>query len=248
MGRQLAPDEAPGGGDPQWLCTFNDLMTLLMVFFVLLFSMSTITDPRIRNMVHALQSGLGILEGGDQTDIGLTESFRLNESESVMVEKFMEETAADSGKDNVKSIAESIVRKMKENESVTPVSTGERGEIRLESGILFQVGDADIETSGYPVLDKLAGELRPYTHYIRVEGHTDNVPISTAEFPSNWELSAQRAVNVVKYLIERGDIAPERLSAVGYGAAKPCAPNLSSEGRQRNRRVEIILVVRESHE
>lgn len=248
MKKRLPPEASVPGGEAQWLCTFNDLMTLLMVFFVLLFSMSSITDPRIRHLPRALQSGLGILEAGEQVDIGITQPHRIfdNDSQAPPTTRAGEAVAPDEP--SLKEIAEGIVERMNASEHLSPLSTGEKGEIRMDSGILFPVGAADINSVGYPLLDRIAEELRRFPHNIRVEGHTDDRPIRTTAFPSNWELSAQRAVNVVKYLVASGGIAPDRLSAVGYGAAKPCATNETTQGRKQNRRVEIILVEGNNHE
>jgi chemotaxis protein MotB len=102
---------------------------------------------------------------------------------------------------------------------------------------------AEIAPNGYRVLDRVGAVIGRAAHAVRVEGHTDNVPIHTPRYPSNWELSVARAVNVVKYLAASGAVAPERLSAVGYGDSKPRQANLSPQGRAGNRRVEIIAVM-----
>lgn len=245
MKKRLLPEEPKAQGDAEWLCTFNDLMTLLMVFFVLLFSMSSISDPRFENLSAALQSGLGVLQAGDQTDVAVSQPYRLNGSEVPMLDRTENpETKSKTSRE----IAENIVQKMKEAGNDSLISAGEHGEIRLESGILFKVGEARIDPKGRPILDAIAEELRKHPHHIRVEGHTDNFPIQTMQYPTNWELSAQRAVNVVKYLVAGGGVSPFRLSAVGYGASKPCSTNLTPEGREKNRRVEIILVEGKNNE
>ncbi len=245
MRKRLLAEEPQAKGDAEWLCTFNDLMTLLMVFFVLLFSMSSITDPRFKNLQTALQSGLGILQAGDQADVAVSQPYQVN-GDDISVQN--RDDTSNAKAQTLKEIAETIVQKMRESGNVSPVSAGEQGEIRLESGILFEIGEARIGSRGHPVLNAIAEELRKHPYHIRVEGHTDDVPIQTLQYPTNWELSAQRAVNVVKYLIAGGGILPERFSAVGYGASKPCAPNLTTEGREKNRRVDIILVEGDSNE
>ena len=113
--------------------------------------------------------------------------------------------------------------------------------ITFEDYLLFNFGKADINPGGLAFLDKLAALLQKVPYPVRVEGHTDNVPIHTARYPSNWELSIARAVSVVKYFAEIGTINPQRLSAVGYGETRPLAPNDLPANRTRNRRVEIVL-------
>jgi len=114
--------------------------------------------------------------------------------------------------------------------------------ITFEDFLLFNFGKADINLGGLAFLDKMATLIQKIPYPVRVEGHTDNVPIHTARYPSNWELSIARAVSVVKYFAESGKIDPQRLSAAGYGETRPLVPNDSPANRTRNRRVEIVLV------
>lgn len=114
-------------------------------------------------------------------------------------------------------------------------------EIEIKSEMLFESGEAALQLKASPVLRKIAEVLRRTTNVIRVEGHTDNVPIDTIEFPSNWDLSAARAASVVRELVDSG-IDPARLVAVGYGEYHPLADNKSGEGRFKNRRVALVLI------
>jgi chemotaxis protein MotB len=113
--------------------------------------------------------------------------------------------------------------------------------ITFEDFLLFDFGKAVINSGGLKFLEKMTALIQKIPYPVRVEGHTDNVPIHTARYPSNWELSIARAVSVVKYFAESGKINPQRLSAVGYGATRPLVPNDSPANRSRNRRVEIVL-------
>lgn len=118
----------------------------------------------------------------------------------------------------------------------------DRLQIRALEGILFPSGSAEIKPAGRKVLAKVADQLRQHSgHHVRIEGHTDRVPISTLEFPSNWELSCSRAARVLRFLVDEG-LDPERMSAVGVGSQQPIEGNDSPEGRARNRRIEIVLV------
>jgi chemotaxis protein MotB len=111
----------------------------------------------------------------------------------------------------------------------------------LNNAILFDSGKADIKTDNDETLDKLGNILGSLDNYIRVEGHTDNIPIHTSVYPSNWELSSARAASVVRLFIDEG-ISPEKVVAVGYGEYKPVADNSTAEGRAKNRRIDIIVL------
>ncbi|MFS8572384.1 MAG: OmpA family protein [Clostridia bacterium] len=126
---------------------------------------------------------------------------------------------------------------------VVAIESTERGiVIHFTDRVLFDTGRAEIKPEAREVLQAVAVELAKLPHHIRVEGHTDNVPIHNERFPSNWELSTARAVTVLRFLIQVGGLDPGRLSAVGYGEYRPIASNDTPEGRARNRRVDIVLL------
>jgi chemotaxis protein MotB len=114
--------------------------------------------------------------------------------------------------------------------------------MRLSDHAVFDVGEALISPSALPLFNKIGAILRRTSYAVRIEGHTDNLPIKTAQYPSNWELSTARAVNVLRHFIETQDIPPQRLSAVGFGEYRPLASNDSPQQRAKNRRVEIIFL------
>ena len=217
-----------------WLTTFNDLITLLMVFFVLLFTMSSIDIIKLKDFQNALQSGLGVLKEGQKVSVGLIDPPSPSEVESVTTLEEIEENVPDEIQDFIKAF---------DSESEIAATYTKKGVlITLSDTILFQFGMADINLESFPVLDKIASIINKTPESVRVEGHTDNVPVvHSKRFPSNWELSITRAVNVVKYFVEIGKIHPQRLSAVGYGESKPLFPNDTPEQRAGNRRVEILL-------
>lgn len=209
-----------------WIFTFNDLMTQLTVFFVLIFSLSTINVLNIQSAQISLQSGLGIFEAGKKTAIGLVSPL----------------TNYDIGKATfTKQLKESI--EALDSDSEISVSYSDKGIIiSLDESILFKSGSARISPEGLSILDNIAAAiLNNISNSIRVEGHTDSDPIQNEKFPSNWELSTARSVNVLKYLIESGKILPMRLSAAGYGESKPLFTNDTRENKAKNRRVEIVI-------
>ncbi|MFO7738195.1 MAG: OmpA family protein [Desulfatiglandaceae bacterium] len=213
-------------GCAKWLTTFNDLMTLLMVFFVLLFTMGTLDTKKLRSFQGSLQSGLGILEAGEKVSIGVIEPHRTSEVNS--------EEGMTGSMEDLNSLP-----------GVDAAYTHEGIMITLQDAILFQSGIADINPIAFPILNSIIDIIQDISRPIRVEGHTDNDPIHTERYPSNWELSTERAVNVLKYFSDKGKIPPERLSAMGYGESRPVFPNDTPEHKARNRRVEIVLVMEE---
>ena len=114
--------------------------------------------------------------------------------------------------------------------------------MRLSDRALFDVGVASVSPQAFPLLKKVGAIIAETRYEVRVEGHTDDVPISTVQFPSNWELSTARAVNVLRYFIETYQVPRDRLAAEGFGEFQPLVPNSSSENRAKNRRVEIIFL------
>ncbi len=113
--------------------------------------------------------------------------------------------------------------------------------IRINSPILFDLGEADLKPQAFPILDKIVDLTKDWPNSIQIEGHTDDLPIHTAEFPSNWELSTARAMSVLRYFLRKGLIRPQRLSAAGYGQYHPLVPNSNPANRAKNRRVEIYV-------
>lgn len=241
MARRMPKPDAGGGNSMGWLTTFNDLITLLMVFFVLMFSMGSVDTKKMQHFQDALSVGLGIVGAGDRTGVGLHPDALPEHPPGDTYDPEREDTgipgpAPDAGGDLIGRL------KALQRELGFMALEGPDGVlIRFEDLLLFDFGKAEISPGGLKLLDRLAAELRAADCLIRVEGHTDDVPIRTRRYPSNWDLSIARAVNVVKHLAYASGIEPRRLSAVGYGASRPLVPNDSAANRSKNRRVELVL-------
>jgi chemotaxis protein MotB len=136
---------------------------------------------------------------------------------------------------------ERLVGSMGIQKDYTIIKTNEGFKAVVSSPVLFNSGDDALNQSVFPVLDGIIEIARKNDLEIQIEGHTDNVPINTPKFPSNWELSTMRAVNILRYLQKNGEIPSSKLIAVGYGDTKPVADNKTAEGRQKNRRIEILF-------
>ena len=224
-----------------WLTTFNDLVTLLMVFFVLLFTMSTIDTQKMQDFQYALQSGLGILETGNKVAISVKRTQPVDDMSHIMTQA--EGELNKEGNSQVSGKLVDQIRQLTQADLDIQVTHTDQGtRLSFEDQVLFDFGKAAINPAGFLFLDKIADVLDKMPYAVRVEGHTDNVPIQTRRFPSNWELSVARAVSVVKYFVEVSNIDPQRLSAVGYGESRPVAENDTLSNRAKNRRVEILLL------
>jgi len=230
---------AAAGGVPEWMATYGDLVTLLMCFFVLLFAFSSIDAQKFEAVMQSFQGSAGILSGGTSL------------TPADMVFDGMPESEASTRPTNTESLEvlkEAVEKFLAENqlESKVTVELEARGLLlRFEDNALFDSGKADLKTGSITTLQFLAEILNTEefkSKNVRVEGHTDNIPINTARFPSNWELSTTRASNVVRFFIEEGDMIPARFSASGYSEYYPIASNELPEGRAMNRRVEIVVL------
>jgi chemotaxis protein MotB len=114
--------------------------------------------------------------------------------------------------------------------------------ISLKDTEFFDSGKANVRARSMYLLDNITEAISKYSNSIRIEGHTDNIPIKTSQFPSNWELSTARATNIVHYLMDAHAFPPDKLSAIGYGEYRPVADNNTEEGRQKNRRVDVVVL------
>jgi chemotaxis protein MotB len=220
--------EPRSSGGARWLTTFNDMITLLMVFFVLLFAMGNTDVDRFQHFQNALQSAVGILNSGEHAPVGILSE---DNNKAAPLLPADQQPARDSAD----------LSQLNDTRGLEAEYTKRGIQLILNDELLFTSGSARLTRPGVALLDKVSRIIGPLNRLVRVEGHTDNVPISTERYPSNWELSTARAVQVVKYLYGTGGIPARHLSAAGYGASRPRESNDSESGRSKNRRVEIIL-------
>ena len=228
MKKDFKNSEDQGG---KWLLTFNDLVTLLLTFFVLTLSLSTLDVAKVKKASYSLSTAFGMLESGGKGGIRVFTPFVFPIGNQV---RMFEEKKSELT-DHINRIGEMDANVIEEGVSVT---MGEK--------LLFKSGMAEIEEVNHRNLKPLCSILQKTDCRIKVEGHTDDVPVNNDRFSSNWELSVARAVNVVKYFISEGGILPERLSAAGYADSRPLLPNVSDHNRELNRRVEVILTLKKT--
>lgn len=246
MVRKRKNDESPGVGAPLWLLTFSDMITLVLIFFILLYSYSTIDAIKWKQAVSSLKGSLGVMNDGsslnDLNMVGQGEPGDDINKINVTVEDLADFEKLQQEKREMEDLKASLREQLAEIDQRIIVSTDERGVIlRFEDSVLFDKGKADLKQNAKTTLDMVGNILGSLDNYIRIEGHTDNLPINTARFPSNWELSTSRATNVLRFLLEHG-LNPQKLSAVGYGEYHPLVPNLDEASRQKNRRVDIVIL------
>lgn len=232
----------------RWLVSYADFITLLFAFFVVMYSISQVNESKYRVLSNTLTSAFNRPELTlDPFQVGkVAQSNPLSVIELDGASSQAEEEGGEGQRNGQQPEAFiDISRRIEQalgdliKQKLVKVSGNESWlEIELSSSLLFESGDARLSVRALEVLGEISSVLKRHDNAVRVEGFTDNVPIQTRQFPSNWELSAARAATVVRLFTEEG-MNPVRLSAVGYGENQPVADNSSSEGRARNRRVVL---------
>lgn len=265
MSRKKEPETEKENSE-RWLLTYSDLITLLMIFFVVLYSISKVDANKFQAIAESLSKALGggipakidiadnpsgpkIMASGTPNNQSNTSTPQNNQTSSSAQTQL---SGAQQGQGNayqdnmtIEGIKAKLDKFAADNGIQTRLvsSIEERGlVVSIEDTLLFESGSADITPKAKEILKKISTVLAAAPNFIRVEGHTDNLPIHTSEFPSNWELSVIRATNVVQILATDGGIAPDRLSATGYGEYRPIASNNTDAGRAQNRRVDLIIL------
>ncbi|NLV91197.1 MAG: flagellar motor protein MotB [Firmicutes bacterium] len=236
--RNLGKKRSSGGGSPSWMTTYADMVTLLLCFFVLLYSFSVLDVQKFQAFVASLQGALGVLDGG----LSLSPESAVGSPPSVLdhsLQISLEEIA------QLQDLYDLLMamREAGQLPAEVELTVESRGLIiRFADQVFFDLGRANLTEQARAVLNELVPVLRELPNPIRVEGHTDNLPIRNQIFPSNWELSTARATSVIRFLIEEHGFSPTQLSASGYGEYRPVADNSTDSGRARNRRVDIVIL------
>jgi chemotaxis protein MotB len=229
--------EEEGG---KWLSTFNDMVTLLLTFFVLILSLSTPDTAKLIEVAKSLSTAFGMFESGKNTDGIVFTPFVIKRRNKVT-------SVFEKNKTNLGGRVEKTIHSIAglEKSSVDVIVIKEGVSVILGEKLLFKSGMAEIEKKNYHVLNTVLGLIfKEIGCQVRVEGHTDEVPISNERFSSNWELSIARATNIVRYFISEGGLSGERFSATGYADSKPLFPESDEQSKALNRRVEIILTLK----
>jgi len=226
-------------GAPAWMVSWSDMTTLLLTFFILMMSFAEIDGKDFYLVLSSFRGSLGMFDGGYSLSKG-----RLEE----MGQNMLNLPSAQKGKAMAKSLKRAIsVFKPEIRTKKVRVSEDERGIVVTLSGdSYFDPGSARLRGDIRPVLKKLSVVIKEFKNFVRIEGHTDNSPVSKKRtdksFRSNWELSSARAINILRHLSEEAGVNAKQLSAVAFGEQRPLDDNSTPEGRAYNRRVDVIIV------
>lgn len=229
--RKYNSKNSEGSSRPGWEVIYTGFILIFLCFFIMLSAFSTIEQAKVMQFVRSFANAVSILPWGAKFESGL----------SVLPESpDMVENKADLAK--IFEELEALSARLDFEGEVNLAFTKEGLVMRLSEKALFDSGVAAISPEAYPLLGKIGAIIAKTAYFIRIEGHTDNLPIHTQVFPSNWELSTARAVNVLRYFIETHKIDPQRLAAVGFAEYQPLTSNNTQPNQSKNRRVEIIFI------
>lgn len=218
----------------RWLITYADMITLLLVFFIVMFAISKIDANKFQSLAASMARAMGT---GDMIMVSPGPSFVPGES-AISSDEFFELEQLEDTRRQLQALA--IEHGVSDRITIT---SEQRGIVlSFQEDVLFPSGSAKLTPTARELIDKVTPILLETNNYLRVEGHTDDVPIRTSSFPSNWELSVARATSVLQQLLNNEVFPPQRLSAVGYGEYRPRVPNDSPDNRQLNRRVDIVIL------
>lgn len=246
--------EEKESNNDRWLLTYSDLITLLMIFFVVMYASSTVNATKYKQLSQSLNAafdgGSGKSIVGAQSGVSALDSSGTTSDKLKVVEKNAADNKAASAtkvleNNKMAAIKQNVDNYLKKNGLSSSVSTkiDERGlAVSLNSTLLFDVGKANVIATSTKKLISIGKMLNSVNNYIRIEGHTDSTPMSNNEFSSNWQLSAIRATNVTELLISKSGINPKRISAVAYGENRPIASNNTQVGKAKNRTIDIIIL------
>ncbi|GFO59054.1 flagellar basal body stator protein MotB [Geomonas silvestris] len=228
----------------RWLVSYADFITLLFAVFVTLYAMSQTDKKKVEEVMASMRDSFGYSQSPSSKP-SVIEAGSMNIIPAVQKTpppyKRGKVRAREEEFKSVKAALEAYLQKIGAQDKVG-VSIDQRGlVVSLREAGFFDSGSATVKRSSYTLLNDVMESLSSYSNNIRVEGHTDNVPMRSAAFPSNWELSTARATNLLQYML-RQDFEPTQLSAAGYGEYHPVAENTSDEGRRKNRRVDLVLL------
>ncbi|WP_349970497.1 flagellar motor protein MotD [Pseudomonas caspiana] len=243
MARRRRPEEHEN--HERWLVSYADFITLLFAFFVVMYSISSVNEGKYKILSEAL---VGVFNDSERSmkPIPIGEQRPLSVKPAEPLVKDSEQVDAGIGQsetDPLKEIADEVragFGDLIKSNQMTVRGNELWIEIELSSGLLFGSGDAMPSDKAFTIIEKVARIIKPFDNPIHVEGFTDDQPISTAQYPTNWELSSARSASIVRMLAMEG-VNPSRLASVGYGEFQPVASNATVEGRGRNRRVVLVI-------
>ena len=225
----------------RWMVSYADFITLLFAFFVVMYALSSVNEGKYRVLSDSMVTAFRNVNINTSSQIPLMTipPIQIQKSTAVRAQKAARQKQRDKMRNVAKDIME-VMAPLIEQGKVRVIETSRGVSIEINDSILFSPGQALLQPPLVKAMQGIAEVLAPTDFPVIIEGHTDNVPIRNAQFPSNWELSAVRATTVLRLFADAG-VAAERLTAIGYADTRPVEPNLLADGRARNRRVTILI-------
>lgn len=234
----------------RWLVSYADFITLLFAFFVVMYAVSSVNEGKYRvlssSIVNAFKSNQ-TPNAPSSAEFSPLQNQHPNSGDPI---KLTDNLSIHKAKkqERMKGMAKNILQALEPliKDGQVRVTQNALGiSVEINASVLFAPGQAKLAESSSLTLQAIANQIKGHEHEIRVEGHTDNLPIHTENYPSNWELSSARASSVIRLFVENG-VEPQRLMAIGYGENKPIESNDTPEGRKRNRRVTVLILSADS--
>jgi chemotaxis protein MotB len=228
-------DETGGAGS--WQIVYTSFVLILLSFFILLSSFATLEPAKVMRFTRSFADAVNVLTGGLSFERGRTNlgpASQMADKESELADIFQAVGA--------------YTEALELDKDIQLAKSAKGIVMTLADSALFHLGEAQITDNALLLLDKIGAIISQSGYYVRIEGHTDNLPIMNQRFPSNWDLSTARAVNVLRYFVEQRRIPAKRLSAVGFGEFQPKYPNDTVANLAKNRRVEIIFMAPNTNE
>ncbi len=239
-----AEDHVCEEGAPAWLATMGDLMSLLLVFFVLMLSFANTDRQLFLEAMGSIKHALGMIEDSPgHFKIRSSSLIEWSEKKSTPFLDIMDMDQSKEAPSMDQKIMQQVQQSIAENNlaRIVEAESSERGVIvRVKGGALFKPGSDELLPVSFVFLDEVIRITEEFPYELSIEGHTDDVPIRSSRFPTNWHLAAARSIAVLRYMIDAGEIEPSRIGASGYGSTRPLVPNDSPENRKINRRVEFV--------
>ena len=241
MAKKKRPKPHEEEASEAWLLPYSDLMTLLLALFICLFAISQTDETKLTQMAQAFSSAFNL--GGPSFFVGAgpasTSSRDYLSDEDGGAEAYL---AENNQLEAVKRSLDQYIEQNELNDDLSTTLTEDGLMIRIKEKALFPSGSADLVPGVQRIGPAIAALIAPIPQRILISGHTDDVPISNAQYPSNWELSSARALNFMKYILAQDSrMNPARFSALGCSQYRPIADNVTEEGRTQNRRVEVLI-------
>ncbi len=239
-------EEAEEEGGGEWMATFADLSMLLLTFFVLLLSFSNMDVKQFREMLGSVQNAFGVqkqIAGSVEAISSSPVELSMDQNDGAGFAAKPGETDTETDADTQEMMKE--ISKYVENQDLqdeVEVKATPRGVVvRVKEGALYQSGKAELDEKSKEILDKISGIHGKYAESVQIEGHTDNIPMKSKQYPSNWELSTARAIAAMHYMSEEGGVDKGKIGVAGYADSQPLESNDTPEGRNKNRRVEFVF-------